>query len=190
MTFQVKPFFDTKLQIANISTMPRGVKKENLPSKICVICQRPFTWRKKWENCWDEVTTCSKSCNRKRKSLQQQANGKQSKIGSPEENFCDDSFNAVHNRDSISFIIEDQMPKEEEIVSEDLLMCSGSDDSVVSPADQAKLQRKQAKKLAKAKRRAQREGRGDPTAGQKQCDLCGKSVDLLIRCTIDQRGDW
>ena len=43
--------------------MPRGVKKENLPTKDCVTCNRPFTWRKKWERCWDEVTTCSKSCN-------------------------------------------------------------------------------------------------------------------------------
>lgn len=47
--------------------MPRGVKKENLPSKICVTCGRPFTWRKKWEKVWDEVTTCSKSCNHKRR---------------------------------------------------------------------------------------------------------------------------
>lgn len=47
--------------------MPRGVKKENLPSKICVSCQRPFTWRKKWERCWDEVQTCSKRCNAERK---------------------------------------------------------------------------------------------------------------------------
>jgi ZPR1 zinc finger protein len=47
--------------------MPRGVKKEHLPSKICVTCGRPFTWRKKWERCWDEVTTCSKSCNSKRR---------------------------------------------------------------------------------------------------------------------------
>ena len=48
--------------------MPRGVKKENLPSKLCVICNRPFTWRKKWERCWEEVTTCSKSCNSERRS--------------------------------------------------------------------------------------------------------------------------
>lgn len=48
--------------------MPRGVKKEHLPSKICVVCERPFTWRKKWERCWDEVTTCSKSCNTKRRA--------------------------------------------------------------------------------------------------------------------------
>jgi hypothetical protein len=47
--------------------MPRGVRKENLPSKICVICNRPFSWRKKWEKCWEDVTTCSKSCNRKRR---------------------------------------------------------------------------------------------------------------------------
>ncbi len=25
------------------ATMPRGVKKENLPSKTCVVCNRPFT---------------------------------------------------------------------------------------------------------------------------------------------------
>merc|ERR1719382_440621 len=42
--------------------------KSNLPVKECVVCGRPFTWRKKWERCWDEVTTCSKSCNRKRRS--------------------------------------------------------------------------------------------------------------------------
>ena len=24
------------------------VKKENLPSKICPVCKRPFVWRKKW----------------------------------------------------------------------------------------------------------------------------------------------
>ena len=51
--------------------MPRGVKKENLPTKVCVTCDRPFTWRKKWEKCWDEVSTCSKSCNAKRKKAKQ-----------------------------------------------------------------------------------------------------------------------
>lgn len=51
--------------------MPRGVQKQHLPSKVCVVCQRPFTWRKKWEQVWDEVTTCSKSCNRKRRANQQ-----------------------------------------------------------------------------------------------------------------------
>lgn len=43
------------------------ISKSNLPEKICVVCNRPFTWRKKWERCWDEVTCCSKSCNAKRR---------------------------------------------------------------------------------------------------------------------------
>lgn len=42
--------------------MPRGVLKENLPQKMCVVCKRPFTWRKKWERCWDEVKFCSNRC--------------------------------------------------------------------------------------------------------------------------------
>lgn len=45
----------------------RRISKSNLPEKICVVCNRPFTWRKKWERCWDEVTCCSKSCNAKRR---------------------------------------------------------------------------------------------------------------------------
>merc|ERR1712166_272976 len=56
-----------------LARMPRGVKKEHLPSKVCVTCDRPFTWRKKWERCWDEVTTCSKSRNAARKRTASQA---------------------------------------------------------------------------------------------------------------------
>lgn len=40
-----------------------------MPSKMCVICERPFTWRKKWERCWDEVMTCSNRCNSQRRQL-------------------------------------------------------------------------------------------------------------------------
>ncbi|MGL6268457.1 MAG: DUF2256 domain-containing protein [Chitinophagaceae bacterium] len=39
-----------------------NIKKEFLPQKICVICKRPFTWRKKWERVWDEVKYCSVKC--------------------------------------------------------------------------------------------------------------------------------
>jgi hypothetical protein len=38
------------------------LKKENLPIKICVVCNRPFTWRKKWEKIWNEVKYCSDKC--------------------------------------------------------------------------------------------------------------------------------
>lgn len=61
----------------------------------------------------------------------------------------------------------------------------------VDPELCRKLERKEAKKAKKAERRAQREGRGDPTAGQKQCDMCSKSVDLLIRCMYEEgQTDW
>jgi hypothetical protein len=40
----------------------KNTKKQNLPSKVCVICQRPFTWRKKWEKVWDDVKYCSDKC--------------------------------------------------------------------------------------------------------------------------------
>ncbi|WMN60620.1 DUF2256 domain-containing protein [Pseudoalteromonas xiamenensis] len=37
-------------------------KKLHLPSKICLDCQRPFLWRKKWAKDWDRVLFCSKRC--------------------------------------------------------------------------------------------------------------------------------
>lgn len=54
--------------------MPRGVAKQHLPSKICATCQRPFTWRKVWEKCWDEVQTCSDRCKSERKRKKQETN--------------------------------------------------------------------------------------------------------------------
>jgi hypothetical protein len=44
----------------------KGVKKQNLPTKICIVCQKPFTWRKKWEKVWDEVKYCSDRCRNER----------------------------------------------------------------------------------------------------------------------------
>ncbi|MEC5217847.1 hypothetical protein RCH09_002810 [Actimicrobium sp. GrIS 1.19] len=39
-------------------------KKSDLPSKICVQCGLPFTWRKKWEKTWNDVKYCSERCRR------------------------------------------------------------------------------------------------------------------------------
>tara|TARA_B100000676_G_C17806367_1_gene694991 strand:+ start:123 stop:263 length:141 start_codon:yes stop_codon:yes gene_type:complete len=36
--------------------------KKPLPEKICPVCKRPFTWRKKWEKNWENVKYCSKKC--------------------------------------------------------------------------------------------------------------------------------
>ena len=38
------------------------MKKTDLPEKICIICRRPFKWRKKWEKCWEDVKYCSQKC--------------------------------------------------------------------------------------------------------------------------------
>ena len=64
-------------------------------------------------------------------------------------------------------------------------------DLVEDPVALAKQQRKALKKAKKAERRAEREGNGDPSAGQKQCDMCEKSVNLLIRCMYEEgQVDW
>jgi hypothetical protein len=47
--------------------MPKQRKKRDLPTKDCAHCGLPFTWRKKWENNWDEVKYCSERCRREAK---------------------------------------------------------------------------------------------------------------------------
>lgn len=126
--------------------MPRGIKRSDLPSKICIVCNRPFTWRKKWERCWDEVTTCSKACNAERRRRKQLKSI--DKVGEDEQEIDDSS----------------------------------------EPAVRAK--RKARKKQLKLERRARREGKADPAVGRKQCDLCARSVDLLIRCRVDSTRKW
>ncbi|MGD1889624.1 MAG: DUF2256 domain-containing protein [Cyclobacteriaceae bacterium] len=44
--------------------MAKHRKKGDLPSKICPVCQRPFSWRKKWADDWDQVVYCSERCRR------------------------------------------------------------------------------------------------------------------------------
>lgn len=40
--------------------------KPHLPSKLCPVCQRPFTWRRKWAKDWENVRYCSERCRRQR----------------------------------------------------------------------------------------------------------------------------
>ena len=242
------------VSIENSRIMPRNVKKENLPTKICVICNRPFTWRKKWERVWDEgkcnhsllhstlfmfgkipmehfyllilylvVSTCSKSCNSKRRSQHQienrlvkyeNANMVDLNLKTGDLNLNQaviNGFDILANQDLTQDYPtkkSDKMERniaptekmKEEIMSLDNNLSaeykySDSDRDISSLIMQSKTkeqkeERKKAKKLMKAKRRAEREGRGDPTAGQKKCDICNRSVDLLIRCTTDQTKVW
>ncbi|MBD3882590.1 DUF2256 domain-containing protein [Phormidium tenue FACHB-886] len=52
-------------------SLGRVRSKADLPTKLCPVCQRPFTWRKKWEDCWDEVKYCSERCRRHRSQAAQ-----------------------------------------------------------------------------------------------------------------------
>ncbi len=41
-------------------------KKADLPVKMCMVCHRPFAWRKKWKAVWGEVKYCSDKCRAKK----------------------------------------------------------------------------------------------------------------------------
>ncbi|TVQ05282.1 MAG: DUF2256 domain-containing protein [Balneolaceae bacterium] len=47
--------------------MPKNSLKRNLQEKNCPVCNRPFSWRKKWERDWENVKYCSERCRRTRK---------------------------------------------------------------------------------------------------------------------------
>ncbi|MAZ60779.1 MAG: hypothetical protein CMG50_01205 [Candidatus Marinimicrobia bacterium] len=36
--------------------------KHKLDYKICITCNKPFNWRKKWKNNWENVKYCSNRC--------------------------------------------------------------------------------------------------------------------------------
>lgn len=133
----------------------------NLPTKVCVVCNQEFTWRKKWEDCWDEVQCCSKRCNGERKKSNRVARGAANAAGDTTEDgnaSSDDENMNGHER---------------------------------SPADDAKAARKAGKKAAKAEKRAKREGNPSMAMnGQKSCDLCEQRVDLLVRCQVAAGKDW
>ena len=38
--------------------------KAALPSKLCVACGRPMSWRRRWARTWDDVKFCSDACRR------------------------------------------------------------------------------------------------------------------------------
>ena len=46
--------------------MARKPNNTHLPHKDCIVCGRPFAWRKKWARDWDEVKFCSERCRREK----------------------------------------------------------------------------------------------------------------------------
>ncbi|MBL0270353.1 MAG: DUF2256 domain-containing protein [Chitinophagaceae bacterium] len=47
----------------------KTTNKKNRPVKTCLVCQRPFNWRKKWEKNWEEIKYCSSSCRSAKKPV-------------------------------------------------------------------------------------------------------------------------
>ncbi|MBZ6377182.1 DUF2256 domain-containing protein [Pacificimonas flava] len=45
--------------------MAKMRRKADLPTKTCPVCDRPFSWRKKWARDWPNVVYCSKACRSK-----------------------------------------------------------------------------------------------------------------------------
>ncbi|WP_084420081.1 DUF2256 domain-containing protein [Henriciella litoralis] len=45
---------------------PGARGKTHLPEKSCARCGRPFKWRRKWADVWDDVRYCSDRCKRSR----------------------------------------------------------------------------------------------------------------------------
>lgn len=48
-------------------------KKEQLPNKLCPVCNRPFNWRKKWAKNWENVIYCGERCRRNKAAAAAQA---------------------------------------------------------------------------------------------------------------------
>jgi hypothetical protein len=173
---------------ATARRMAPSMSKANLPSKVCVVCNRPFTWRKKWERCWDEVTTCSKRCNSERRSLNRQdrkldVDDASRELGS----MALDSSPKARARRAAAQMTLAPAPVSERASSDET---ADLDPGGGEGARDERSERKAAKKAAKAARRAVREGRAEPTLGQKPCELCARECDLLIRCAIDSSSTY
>jgi hypothetical protein len=61
------------LPLEEDSFMARQSRSAPKPEKVCLVCDRPFTWRKKWANCWDNVKYCSERCRRRASSAKSDA---------------------------------------------------------------------------------------------------------------------
>jgi len=49
---------------ASTATGTHRGNKAGLPSKPCVACGLPMSWRRRWARTWSEVKYCSEACRR------------------------------------------------------------------------------------------------------------------------------
>lgn len=246
-------------RVGKSSTSAKAFRNpHNLPTKDCVVCKRPFTWRKKWEKCWDEVLTCSERCKRERRAgkantgghaavavaaIAGAAGGRAGKVkaeasddsstGRGEEDTeeigddasnlkaCGDSAKRCGSEKNITADVqgESDTPDADDFASDanvlhDLIHefrqisvehqdiddngfffadNEGSEPEIqeVSAPLNTREARRAHKKAVKAERRAQRMQVPEALAvKKKQCDSCGRMVDLLVRCTYTSDQHW
>ena len=41
--------------------------KNGFEPRICMVCEKPFEWRKKWARDWERVKYCSEKCQKQAK---------------------------------------------------------------------------------------------------------------------------
>ncbi|CAD7965322.1 unnamed protein product [Amoebophrya sp. A25] len=172
--------------------MDRGTLKL---TKICVHCRRPFSWRKKWERCWDEVLTCSNACKRERKQQQQQQSRGGNTFGvvadasapqEKEENGDIPVDCAVEAEGNVSGSCEKQAPateapEESSEAPRDLSVPAKLPDH--EQAVQTQSGPKHATVPASTKHSA-------VSTRAKECAVCGEAVLLAYRCRWDKSKIW
>ena len=52
--------------------------RKPLPHKNCLVCLKPFSWRKKWERVWEDVKYCSERCRRNKNNKKRYKNNQSS----------------------------------------------------------------------------------------------------------------
>jgi hypothetical protein len=48
-----------------------GARMPTPPAKVCAVCGRTITWRKKWERDWENIRYCSERCRRHKTGAQE-----------------------------------------------------------------------------------------------------------------------
>jgi len=176
----------------------------NLQTKVCVVCNRAFTWRKKWEKCWDDVQTCSQRCKSERRTNSNRRKAGGGLVGaaaaggtaahcssdcSDEEEAASSGHDAPTHQDAESNISKSLSKlKVDDSDDEEQIEAAMTE---LNPRAAARAQKKQAKAEVKAARRARRDFSEEALASkQKPCDLCPRMVDMLIRCQCDESQKW
>ncbi|WP_439106685.1 DUF2256 domain-containing protein [Congregibacter sp.] len=56
-----------KRSTTKLASSGRAQGKHPRPEKVCPVCDRPFQWRARWKNNWEEIVYCSRRCSSQRR---------------------------------------------------------------------------------------------------------------------------